>query len=387
MPLDTSIFENEASDKIVNKSTEVVHINFEDVIQRGDLFLVKDKNQDSDKKCNFLLTKDFLYYISDFKKSNTTTKLNIKAKIYLPWLRIHFYTRKNMEASNYDYFIGIRNSKKSVILKCKIFEEYELWVINLSKLSIQTNFFKKYKVDQLLGEGGSAKVYQITDMHNSTKYACKKFKKRILKNEKEFKSLKNEINILRLVRGHPNIVNLEEIQETEKSIYIITELLEGGKITKSNKRYTVSEILFITYSVISALVKLENLNIVHRDLKPANILLKFIDKPLKKNEIKVIDFGISTFCDTDEQIFNNCGTSGYLAPESFSFDNKNQLSTKMDIFSLGVILFNSLTGIRLFREKDERLMLISNKTCDINFGLKYFTQAPIACKLISPKPS
>jgi len=173
-----SIFDQEAFPKIVDKSTETISISSENIIQKGELFLVKQKSQDNPKKCNFMLTKDFLYYVSKVKETEGCLKINTKAKIHLNWLRTSFYSKSDIDKSKKTYFIEIKKNNKSVIFECRNIDEYEMWVINLSKLTIQVNFHKKYTVEKLLGQGGSAKVYEIVNNFNSKRFACKKFYKK-----------------------------------------------------------------------------------------------------------------------------------------------------------------------------------------------------------------
>ena len=193
MPFEFSVFEKEAPLKIVDKIAEKLVISAKDIIQTGQLILVKHKRQNICKQSEFLLTNNFLYYVSKFKKSNESITLHTKAKISISWLRTHFYTKRSQESAEDEFFIEIQKGRKAVTLQCKLFSEYEAWVINLSRLTIQTNFFKKYKVDKLVGEGGSAKVYRIINNHNSTKYACKKFKKENIKSDLDYNALVNEI--------------------------------------------------------------------------------------------------------------------------------------------------------------------------------------------------
>lgn len=141
---------------------------------------------------------------------------------------------------------------------------------------------------------------------------------------------------------HENIIQLHEVYETEKSIYLVLELIQGKSLQevlkKSTFKDTYSEVKIINMirSILDALAYLASKGIMHRDLKPDNILLD------KGEKIKIVDFGLATFIHVDEYIFKKCGTPGYIAPEVFKYDAKNPSTNyddRCDVFSAGCILF------------------------------------------------
>lgn len=151
----------------------------------------------------------------------------------------------------------------------------------------------------------------------------------------------NEIEIMRTL-DHENIIKLYEVHETEKSIYLVQELVVGkclqDVLKKSNFKEECSGVKVVNMirSILDALNYVASKGIMHRDLKPDNIL---VDKDFK---IKIIDFGLATFVDVPEYIFKKCGTPGYIAPEVFKYDVKNPATNynqQCDVFSAGCILF------------------------------------------------
>lgn len=363
-----SIFDYESRAKIVQKAEERISIKKDDLVQIGYLHLFRNNSDRSKKKYVLVLTRSSLYYVNGeikFEREETTFKS--RARIDISWLRTAYYVKKDPVCDDNQYFFEMIKGNKSVIFCCTDFEEYIKWVNNLSYLTIQSNFSKKYKLGKGLGEGASARVYSLLGINSNITLACKKFSKKGLGEHFGLDNLVKEITILRTLKGHPNIVDLIEVQETENSIYLITELLEGGRVTKRDKKYNVDDSTAIGYAVLSAIVHMNNHMVVHRDLKPGNILLKYANQPIAENQIKVIDFGISTFYNNQNQPFKSCGTIGYLAPENITSEKNVKVSPISDVFSLGVILFNALTGTRLFIKSDEQSTVMANRQAEINF--------------------
>jgi len=151
----------------------------------------------------------------------------------------------------------------------------------------------------------------------------------------------NEIDIMRDL-DHEHIIKLYEVYETEKSIYLVLELIQGRSLyeflKKSNFKEEVSptRIVNMVRSLLDALGYLASKGIMHRDLKPDNILLD------KGEKVKLVDFGLATFIDVPNYIFKKCGTPGYIAPEVFRYDDKTPTSSyddRCDVFSVGCLFY------------------------------------------------
>ena len=187
--------------------------------------------------------------------------------------------------------------------------------------------------NEILGKGASAVVRKGIKIDTGEAYAIKIINKASLtQDEKE--SLDNELKIMGMV-DHPNIVRVEEY-------------------------YECNGLVFIRYC--------HSLGIVHRDLKPENLLYKTKDED---SLLKVSDFGFSKFLipKAQEQLFTACGTPTYVAPEiigNFGYDSK------VDCWSLGVILYVMLCGYPPFyaEENNELFQLI--KECDYEFHEPYW---------------
>ncbi len=137
-------------------------------------------------------------------------------------------------------------------------------------------------------------------------------------------------------------MKLIEVHESKNSIYLVLELLEGGELfsyISSKKKLSMGSIRNIMKGLLGALAYLAEKGIMHRDLKPENMILK--EKDLENSNLKLVDFGLASYCDIPNYLFKRCGTPGYVAPEiinSSSSDNR-KFTPKVDVFSAGVIFY------------------------------------------------
>lgn len=120
-----------------------------------------------------------------------------------------------------------------------------------------------------------------------------------------------EIHILKIVR-HPTIVQLYEIIETEKELYLIMEYARGGELFEyivSRKRVREKDAAKFLHQILSGVEYLHKLGICHRDLKPENLLMDDF------NNIKIVDFGLSNTFKEGQSLQTACGSPCYAAPE------------------------------------------------------------------------
>jgi len=228
------------------------------------------------------------------------------------------------------------------------------WIDHLKGICVLTTFHNDYKAIKMIGRGTFAKVYLVESLKTKEKFAVKAFTKEnvIFSHKQKAKpSMLNEIDILRCL-SHENIIKLYEVYESEKSIYLVFELIEGKALQdvldKSffKVNYSETKVISIIKSILEALVYLSTKGIMHRDLKPDNILID------KNDKVKIVDFGLATFVSLDKYIFKKCGTPGYIAPEVFRYDEDNSdtdYDERCDVFSVGCMLFHMLFGYPLFK--------------------------------------
>ena len=208
-----------------------------------------------------------------------------------------------------------------------------------------------YILGKTLGEGAFAKVKEATQIHAKEKVAIKILdKSRLLEDENDVQKFKKEISILKKLH-HKNIIQLYEVMESKKSIYIVMELCENGELFDyivEKKKLNEKEACRLFQEIINGVEYLHNQNIIHRDLKPENLLL---DSNLN---IKISDFGLSTFYDKNSFLQTACGTPSYAAPEMLNGYEYN--GTASDIWSCGIILYAMLCGCLPFAESKEDII-------------------------------
>jgi len=154
----------------------------------------------------------------------------------------------------------------------------ESWSLHLSKLINQRGFHELFKPIRKLGKGNFASVYEVERVTDLRRFAVKAFSKQntfAAKNGKE--SLINELAVMRVL-DHQNILRLESVYESENSIYVVEEVLEGGqlfhKIQKNKGQFSKTEIKQFMKGLLGGLAHMHKNRIMHRDLKPENIMMR-----------------------------------------------------------------------------------------------------------------
>lgn len=207
----------------------------------------------------------------------------------------------------------------------------------------------------MIGKGSFARVYLVEEKESNLKFAVKAFSKEyLLSQSKGRESLINEIEIMKDI-NYEYIMKLEELHESKNSVYLVLELLEGGELfnhISSKNSLSIKSIQNILNCLLRALNYLHKKDVMHRDLKPENMILKNKGE-LEENTLKLVDFGLSSYCDMEEYLFKRCGTPGYVAPEIINSSSKENVkfTPKVDIFSAGIIFYILLIGKSPFKGK------------------------------------
>ncbi|MFN3995978.1 MAG: serine/threonine-protein kinase, partial [bacterium] len=195
-----------------------------------------------------------------------------------------------------------------------------------------------YILLERIGTGATAIVYKAQNIKNKSIVALKLIHKHLFQEPWFQERIKNEIEINKIL-AHPNIVKLIDYDLEGDQPFLAFEFVEGkslSKIIQEKKRLQLGEALDIWMQILEALDYAHQKGIIHRDLKPDNILIK------QDKTIKITDFGISKRIDTTLNLTQDfVGTPWYMSPEQI----KNQkVDNRSDIYSLGIIVYQMLTG-------------------------------------------
>jgi serine/threonine-protein kinase len=207
----------------------------------------------------------------------------------------------------------------------------------------------RYTVMEMLGEGGMGVVYKAFDGHLGREVALKLIRAKMDADAGERTSFMRETYLLAKLQ-HPNIVQIFDWDKyfDERGVfnYNVQELVEGGTLAAKvrDKPMPPVEAARLILTLAHALHYAHTRGVLHRDLKPTNILLTPEGTP------KIADFGLARDTDVDpgDTLTGGIvGTPAYMAPEQV-MDNRDQIGPATDVFSLGVIFYELLTGRRPF---------------------------------------
>jgi len=202
----------------------------------------------------------------------------------------------------------------------------------------------RYEIIRLLGEGGMANVYLGEDTILNRKVAIKVLRGDLANDEKFLRRFQREA-LSASSLSHPNIVEMYDVGEDDGNFYIVMEYIEGRNLKQLLKRrgsLTLNEVIDIMLQLTDGISHAHESYIIHRDIKPQNILI------LDNGLIKITDFGISTALNNSQITQTNSvmGSVHYLPPEQAT---GKAASIKSDIYSMGILMYELLTGTLPFR--------------------------------------
>jgi eukaryotic-like serine/threonine-protein kinase len=238
-----------------------------------------------------------------------------------------------------------------------------------------------YKIQTALGSGGMGEVYLSEDTKLNRKVALKLLPPHFTINPDRVRRFEREARAASAL-NHPNIVTIYEIGQSDSAHFIATEFVEGKTLRQliNEKPFTLNETLNVSLQVAEALSGAHAAGIVHRDIKPENIMIR------RDGYVKILDFGLAKLTEqqTNESDLETptllqtnpglvMGTAGYMSPEQA---RGQKVDARSDIFSLGVVLYEMITGRAPF-EGDSQSDVIAAilKTEPSPLG-KYLPEAP-----------
>ena len=248
----------------------------------------------------------------------------------------------------------------------------------------------RYEIVRELGKGAMGVVYEGLDPNIGRRVAIKTARRDVMESSGRADEMMERFLREAKAAGklnHPNIITIYDADEEDGMAYIAMEFLEGGDLQDligSKRRMQPEEVVATCATVCEALATAHENGIVHRDVKPANILMP-TNKPLK-----VADFGIARTSDSNlTQEGSMIGTPYYMSPEQFM---GQRVDGRSDLFSVGIILYEILTGEKPF--DGESLSTVMHKVIkvdpvepkELNFAINDTLNAVIM-KALSKNPS
>jgi len=217
----------------------------------------------------------------------------------------------------------------------------------VSPFTLEGQTLGKYRVLEALGRGGMAQVYRGYHPQLDRYVAIKVLRADLVEDEKFLKRFRQEAHAVSGLR-HANIVQVFDFDVQDDFYYMVMELLEGDTLRArlneyrlKKRRMPLTEIVQIMTDVLSGLEYAHSEGVIHRDIKPANIMLT------KKGQAVLTDFGIAQIMGSTQATVSGAlmGTLNYMAPEQ---GLEGECDARSDIYSLGIVLYEMLTGYTPF---------------------------------------
>ena len=207
----------------------------------------------------------------------------------------------------------------------------------------------RYRIIALLGKGGMGEVYRADDLTLGQAIALKFLPDQAGRDESLLERFRNEVRIARRV-SHPNVCRVYDVGEVDGQTFFTMEYVDGedlASLLRRIGRLPQDKALDIARQLCAGLAAAHNKGVLHRDLKPANIMLD------GRGQVVITDFGLAGLADNIRGAEVRSGTPAYMAPEQIA---GKEVSTRSDIYSLGLVLYEVFTGKRAFAEKPAEML-------------------------------
>src|SRR5271166_4140568 len=202
----------------------------------------------------------------------------------------------------------------------------------------------RYRIIALLGKGGMGEVYRADDLTLGQPVALKFLPDEAARDLGLLERFKNEVRIARRV-SHPNVCRVYDVGDVEGHTFFTMEYVDGedlASLLRRIGRLPEDKALDIARQLCAGLAAAHAKGVLHRDLKPANIMLD------GRGQVVITDFGLAGVADDIRGQEVRSGTPAYMAPEQLA---GKEVSTRSDIYALGLVLYEVFTGKRAFSEK------------------------------------
>ncbi|CAD8098102.1 unnamed protein product [Paramecium sonneborni] len=273
----------------------------------------------------------------------------------------------DIENAIIDLFYHSKFGSALRLIKCfdvvEIFCDAKSWLRYLKPYTIQYDFNATYIIKKKIGKGQFSDVYKCINKYDGNEYAVKIYQKQSLIDEVDKAALLKRTSVHRRLQSE-FAIKLYEIFENTDQIFVILELIMGGTLMDYIARencFQEDQAAKIIFRLVKTISYLHSKNIIYRDLKPDNIVFR-IDGNIET--LCLIKFQLADFFDPEVNYqYICCGTPGFIAPEILLHQNYD---FKVDVFSIGVILYILMTGTLPF-DGNTDIRLQQNLEAEVDF--------------------
>ena len=215
------------------------------------------------------------------------------------------------------------------------------------KREVTINDFEQIRV---IGRGGFSKVVLARKIDTGRLYAIKMLKKEQLINDRKIQPVMRERGVLQRL-NHPFLVKLHWAFQSSSDLFFVMDICTGGELffhLLQQRRFSEKLTKFYAAEILLGFKYMHDKHIVYRDIKPENILVDM------EGHIRIADFGLSKVIPPNEKSYSFCGSPEFLAPEMLQSQEGHD--RRLDIFCLGVLLYEMLTGLPPFYDEDHSRM-------------------------------
>jgi len=211
----------------------------------------------------------------------------------------------------------------------------------------------RYRILEKIGSGGMGEVWLAQDTELDRKVALKFLAAHLCQDEECRRRFKREAQAAAKL-SHPNIITIHEVGEYQNRPFFAMEYVEGqslGDLIKE-KKLELSQVADLTLQICEGLQRAHQEEIIHRDIKPSNILID------NEGRVKILDFGLAMVKGAEKltQTGSTLGTVGYMSPEQIEV---KEIDHRSDLFSLGIVLYEMITGRLPFKGETDAATLNS----------------------------
>lgn len=360
--------EHLSSNSSVSPSQHIIHSGF--LVESVSDNLRSQKNSSSSSRY-FVLDEDFLWCKARKEDTKFSWKLSLK------YLKMHLAPQESSRSINaLGFNLKLCYASHTWNLQALNRTDFDRWVGAFTKVVVRTDLHQRFIMNKALGSGAFSKVCEAIEKRSKTRFAVKGFNKSNFdKRLKSKAAFFNEISIMKQL-CHPNLLNIQEIQETENSVYFVLELCEGGRLQdfiRHQSPLTEQEVKNVMEGLLRGISYLAENKIARLELKLRNVLLRK-RKDIQPEDVVLVDFNLNAVeAGHKLQSTGQPRTEGIVGTSKRSLtapDDAFHQNHKSDVLGAGIICYIMMMGDDVLDDHamHTRKLLEEGKAPRINFA-------------------